>query len=58
MASYLAYSALVILSLIGCMVALVATTKDTAGGFGTKGDAVLAAVVLGFAIATIGTSVF
>lgn len=53
----LGYAAVVLLVMVGTILALVAKTKDTVGGYGTKGDAVLAAVVLGFAIATIGTSV-
>lgn len=54
---YLVYAALVLLAMGACMIALVATTKDTVGGFGTAGDAVLAIVVLGFAAAAIGTSI-
>lgn len=54
---YLVYAALVLLAMGACMIALVATTKDTVGGFGTAGDTVLAIVVLGFAAATIGTSI-
>lgn len=54
---YLVYAGFVFAVLIGSIGAMVATTKDTAGGFGTVGDTLLAVVVLGFAIATIGTSV-
>ncbi|AEH38337.1 hypothetical protein [Halopiger xanaduensis] len=55
---YLLYAGLVLTVLIGSIGAMVATTKDTAGGYGTVGDGLLALVVLGFAILTIGTSVF
>lgn len=51
------YAAIVLLVMVGSILAFVAKTKDTVGGYGTKGDTVLAAAVLGFAIATIGTSV-
>lgn len=56
-AMYLGYAGLVLLVMAGSFLALVATTKDTAGGYGTKGDAALALVVLAFAAATIGTSI-
>ncbi|RKD95595.1 hypothetical protein [Halopiger aswanensis] len=55
---YLLYAGLVFAVLIGSIGAMVATTKDTAGGYGTVGDGLLALVVLGFAVLTIGTSVF
>ncbi|WP_187432970.1 hypothetical protein [Natronococcus pandeyae] len=57
MSIYLVYATLVLLAMGACMIALVATTKETVSGFGTAGDAVLAIVALGFAAATIGPSI-
>lgn len=54
---YLVYAAIVLLALVGCLIALVATTRDTVGGYGTKGDAALMTVVFAFAAITIVTSV-